>query len=248
MGPREKRVRFVTPAPIHVPPAMTSQAPPPWQNSRSPQYAQSFAQAQLSPLPSPVYWQPYVLVPPPASMHMSVPSAPPTPSARPAPAWVHPALHAPLQHNLVWDMRLSPPPTAPALRGEHATHPVRAQLLVTCALLPWTLPLAPSTHLFVSAQDVFDALYTALRTPVRPEEIDALPHSQRSRVGAAGEAYKARYRACIDPARRAREKAAGMRRVDFLGVTCRFAGLVLVEDVGVLRGRSVGEVWTLQVM
>ncbi|CCM05506.1 uncharacterized protein FIBRA_07729 [Fibroporia radiculosa] len=231
MGPRARRVSFVTPAPIHVPPAITSQVPPPWQNSRSPQYAQSFAQPQLSPLPSPVYWQPYILVPSPASMHMSAPSAPPTHPARPAPAHVHPALRAPLPHVPVWDMRLAPPPTAPAMRGEHATNPARAQLLVTCTLLPWALSLSPSTHLFVSAQDVFDALYTALRTPVRQEEVDAVPHSQYSRVNAAGEAYKVRYRACVDPARRAREKAAGMRRVDFLGQTYRFGGLVLVEDV-----------------
>ncbi|OBZ65604.1 hypothetical protein A0H81_14395 [Grifola frondosa] len=166
---------------------------------------------------------------------------------------LHPALAAiPTGKPITWDMTLPPTAASPTLTNAHlaepATHPALPSITIVCDRLPWAINVTPTTSAkwatnFVTVGDILHVLHRTLRLPATTAEIGCLPVDLRERVYAA---YRERYVQIADPKQRAEEKLKSVKRVDFLVNATRFNGLSLVTGGPMLRGKGIGEVWSLQ--
>ncbi|KZT07068.1 uncharacterized protein LAESUDRAFT_699456 [Laetiporus sulphureus 93-53] len=172
---------------------------------------------------------------------------------------IHPALVTP-NAALIWDMVQHPaaaydPSTAqplpPALLAAPATQPPLPSLTIICDLLPWSITVTPAPASALSPRpqcitvgDVLGTVYRTLRLAVSDVELNYLPHEVRERVHAA---YHTRCRIAPDERTRMIEKSKGVKRVDFLMEARRFVGLAIVMGGPPLKGKGLGEVWSLQV-
>ncbi|KAI0312646.1 hypothetical protein OF83DRAFT_625380 [Amylostereum chailletii] len=173
--------------------------------------------------PSPLAHPNHYLPVPPRDPHVYTPSPPRgspqrlvspafvTPSPKATSVHVHPALAA-----LHWDPRKAPPAHPPSTRDKPATHPPLPKVVLSTGHLPWKIKVhAPSTASAVSVGDVLDALYDSLRTPVTRPEWDAA-------VDRKDTIRRAFSRRCGG---NEKERAAGVRRVDYLPEGAVFTGL-----------------------
>lgn len=122
----------------------------------------------------------------------------------------HPAYLAHIIPAHVWD--------------QPATQPSAPSMVVVCERLPWALTIYPtSSHRgYVTIRDVFDGLYTALRTPVLQAELATLPQAGKVIVT---NAYLDRCKKIFDAEMFDMEMSKGIKRVDFLGKHITFYGI-----------------------
>jgi hypothetical protein len=97
-------------------------------------------------------------------------------------------------------------------------------MTINCRHLPWTIRVHASGPCgFVTLNDVLVQMYHTLRKHLSASEYNLLASSRDKER--AGEAYRRRYRRFRDDRAYNDEKQGGMRRVDFLMDSTKFAGL-----------------------
>ncbi|EIM89293.1 uncharacterized protein STEHIDRAFT_76247 [Stereum hirsutum FP-91666 SS1] len=151
------------------------------------------------------------------------------PQPPPVPVTINPALASP---HLVFD--LSAPPNRQSLHlpasalAAPATFPPVPSIVLQCPSLPWNITVEPSptaspnSAKFISVQDVLDALYSNMRTPVKEAEFKALAPAMGKAVS---DAFEKRWRAFVNGMEREKERGKGVKRVDFLVGKTRVDGL-----------------------
>ena len=111
--------------------------------------------------------------------------------------------------------------------------PSLSHTTITSSYLPWTIKVYASNSSYITLQDVFSSIHSALRTNITPAEFHLLPsHHHRDR---AIRAYQQRYRRLRHQTHSnsdnetnkesESEKRAGMKRVDFLMGHTKFLGI-----------------------
>jgi hypothetical protein len=96
---------------------------------------------------------------------------------------------------------------------------------ITLEHLPWVIMVMPTAYsrAYVSVADLLDAIFHTLRVPVSQVEYRAIPtRDMQQRVMVA---YEQRCQRVLDTGEYERERAGGLRRVDFLMERNIFAGL-----------------------
>ncbi|KAF9065484.1 hypothetical protein BDP27DRAFT_1228874, partial [Rhodocollybia butyracea] len=108
--------------------------------------------------------------------------------------------------------------------SEPAVLPLTPFLLIHIPHHSWPISVHPSfNRQYVTAHDVFNAIYYSLRQSVTPSEMRAIPfRKDLERVRAA---YEMRCRRFDDRYAYNTEKHKGVKRVDFLRGYTRFMGL-----------------------
>ncbi|KAF9062783.1 hypothetical protein BDP27DRAFT_1336120 [Rhodocollybia butyracea] len=108
--------------------------------------------------------------------------------------------------------------------SEPAVLPHAPFLLLHIPHHPWPISVHPSfNRQYVTAHDVFNAIYYSLRHSVTPSEMKAIP--SRKDFERVRSAYEMRCRRFGDRHAYNAEKQKGVKRVDFLRGHTRFVGL-----------------------
>ncbi|KIM86677.1 hypothetical protein PILCRDRAFT_64788 [Piloderma croceum F 1598] len=138
---------------------------------------------------------------------------------------------------LIWDLR-DPPSSAAQLvpygqkhstsfkflQSQFATSPRVTGLYILCDLLPYPWKISARNQKGVTVGDVLEAIYQVARTPLTTEEWDRLPSKQRQRVNRV---FDVRWTNASAPEK---ERNRGLKRVDCLLQSTRFAGLSMSYD------------------
>jgi len=169
-------------------------------------------------------------------------AGPRTPTVASVPSKFHP--HPLLSRQLVdYDLRDHPmaltyrgyPLSVPTL-SEPATTPPLPYLSLKCVYLPKHIKVYAANGSFVTLNDIFYAVYNALRASLTEADYYAIPSSSDQKRTVR--AYEKRYRRMPHPSSYEEEKRAGMKFVDLL--------LEHVEFAGISRGHKPDE-WYLHV-
>lgn len=118
----------------------------------------------------------------------------------------------------------------PAKLAEPATVPPVAELKIQCETLAWMIVIHPSQfygNICVTVGDVIQQLYASLRLRVSSDELEAM---YRTRPDLRDPVTRAYHMRCEMSANRAVEEKKGVRRVDCLMGTTRFAGFKVVRS------------------
>ena len=139
-----------------------------------------------------------------------------------------------------YDLSLSPETVAHHYRlpiqllAEYATSPPVTHMQISIPYLPWRIPVH-ATRMYVSIEDVLNALYTSFRKNIGQSDYAVLSPSAQRRVK---EAYDRRCRSNRDPRMQDRERWGGVKRIDFLMDRKCFRGLTRT---------SMPDLWQLEV-
>jgi hypothetical protein len=110
---------------------------------------------------------------------------------------------------------------------QSAFNPSLSRITITSAYLPWTIKVFASNASYITLQDVFSSIHSALRTNITPTEFQLLPSNHHRKR--ATHAYQQRYRRLRHRTNSDKasewEKHAGMKRVDFLMDHTKFLGI-----------------------
>ncbi|KAJ7239027.1 hypothetical protein B0H12DRAFT_958105, partial [Mycena haematopus] len=87
----------------------------------------------------------------------------------------------------------------------------------------WRITVQPTEGKVVRVQDVLDAIYTSLRQQATGDDFESLPPAAQVEVNAA---FTRRWMRMPNPQTQKIERSKGLKRVDFLGSTVTFAGLL----------------------
>ncbi|KAJ6519271.1 hypothetical protein C8R45DRAFT_16633 [Mycena sanguinolenta] len=96
-------------------------------------------------------------------------------------------------------------------------------VLVHPRLGKWRINVQPAGGKVVLVQDVLNAIYTSLRQQASGADFESLPPAAQIEVTAA---FTRRWTRMPTPQTQKIEKSKGLKRVDFLGSTVTFAGLL----------------------
>ncbi|KAJ2915791.1 hypothetical protein MD484_g4639, partial [Candolleomyces efflorescens] len=159
---------------------------------------------------------------------------------------IHPYLESSSSRHpaIVYDL-LDPPSQAsrhhhtlsPSALSDPATSPPTQMLTIQFPNLPgsWELRITGSSSRgYVTLGDVLERIYGDLRQSITQREWESLRRSEQARTR---EAYENRYRRYRTQAVYLKEKAGGMKRIDFLLGKTKFLGLS--------RASKRGEVWAM---
>jgi hypothetical protein len=155
----------------------------------------------------------------------------------------HPFLEASTASAITYDFR-DPISTAATTNNnqlsietlrQSAFIPSLSRATITSSYLPWTIKVYPFNASYITLQDVFSSIHSALRTNITPAEFLLLPsdhHRERAK-----RAYQQRYRRLrhqphseiSSDNESESEKRAGMKRVDFLMGHTKFLGISCIE-------------------
>lgn len=113
--------------------------------------------------------------------------------------------------------------------GDPATNPPLPEITLKSESLPWYIRIVPasSRRSYVTVGDVLDQLYATLRGNITQADWDVLNMNERKNVNWA---YEARYRRLRGYEGYDKEKASGVKRVDYLLGHSRFLGLSRTRD------------------
>lgn len=139
--------------------------------------------------------------------------------------------------DLICEPAISPAARLPhAVLLEPATYPPLPYLVIAHKRLPWQIKLVPSdpSLAYVTVWDVLFGISTFLRQPATKVEYDLIPTEQ-----AKSDVSAAYIRRCRASANFEVERAAGLKRVDFLQGRTRFSGLT-----GTSKGPEIWELHT----
>jgi len=154
-------------------------------------------------------------------------------------AFSYPAVRNGESCPLVWDLR-DPPSTAAQLvssslkhrcltgfkllQSQHATTPPVTGLHVSCDLLHHSWQINARNKQGVTVRDVLEAIHNVARAPLTIAEWESLSPKQQERIRRV---FDVRWRAAVNPEK---ERKGGVRRVDCLLQSTRFAGLSMSFD------------------
>ena len=108
--------------------------------------------------------------------------------------------------------------------SEPATNPPMHNITIRSPYFPssWDLAIVASNRSYVTLYDVLDQLHTHLRSNISKGDFDRWSSSDKSR---ATTSYEHRYRRYRNQDEYLKEKAGGMKRIDFLMERTRFLGI-----------------------
>ncbi|KIJ29188.1 hypothetical protein M422DRAFT_137610, partial [Sphaerobolus stellatus SS14] len=123
-------------------------------------------------------------------------------------------------------------------RALPATNPPSSYLTIACEEFPWVIDIRPSSSSsspYVTVGDVLDGVYRGLRHHVSTAEWENASPNTQDRVR---ESYHRRCKRTQTHRDREVESKNGLRRIDWLGKSTMFMGL--------MPGRRVGQ-WIMHV-
>lgn len=196
-----------------------------------------FAEGAYPPTPSSTYSSSSSLpssdepvTPPPLNYYGSPHAYSPLPSVG---CRIHPALSVSTYAvNIFYDVSFPPntaqlhPSISSQIFSQPATNPPLPYMTIIHRQLPWTIRVVPTRKpgTYVTVGDVLEAIYHRLRLTATEMEYRNIPtQDMKERVDMA---YRRRYkRLQQDGGEYEKEKARGVRRIDFIGEKNIFAGL-----------------------
>ncbi|KAF7320138.1 hypothetical protein MKEN_00798300 [Mycena kentingensis (nom. inval.)] len=179
----------------------------------SPSYSVSSLPSSSGPMTPPFQYQPMVAAPHP---HLVLqPTGHNTPNllynvSLPAANVVPSKINAHMPQSVMLESA-----TSPALSSVRIVHPRLGT--------KWAIVVTPASGNFVRVADVLEGIYASLRQNASSADYDCLPEHAKKEVTAA---FQRRYHQMPDPTMQQMEKHKGLKRVDFLGATVAFHGLV----------------------